>query len=754
MAGELGGGAAVGLADAPLCRVATLPASSYTRPARHRDVFDRPDLVERLLHTEGEVTTVAAPAGYGKTTLLALWDRADPRPFAWAHLEPVDDDPTHLLRHIALALDVLDPLAPDVARSLGGPGRSVDDDMLPALGRWMESRPPFVLVLDDVHYLTSAETCRRVERLVAFLPAGSQMALAGRSVRRFRMARLRLSGAVVSIGADELAMSSDDAALLFGNLGIDVDGSGVQTLVRRTEGWPGGLHLAALALAQRGDADDAILTGQDPLVGDYLVEEVLSGLPERTVHFLERSAVLDRMSAARLDELLGGDGAAPVLESLDRAGNMFVVPLDRRGEWYRYHHLFREMLRARLQRSDPDTAQRLESRASRLLERAGDIDGALLHAVDAGETARVADLILRDASRLVSQGEVARLGRWLDLLGRDSIGHLQAAALAWAWYGIAIGDRRLVQRAVLAAERLPGGGPLADGSPSVAVAVAMVKTITALDGVPGVLRDTELVRTAGGPATNPWWAYATAARGTALSMLGDLDDAEDLFLKALPYIVDAPVIEAVTNAHLALIALRRGRRVEADRLATAALQIAERHNLEGVTIMIPVFAVGSLVAARQGRPDQARGAATVAKALLGRLDGLSPRAELLAYLLLAEAATALDHPADARELAERASRARARDASATYLNELLDLMHDQLATGTLGRAHPHESLTPAELRVLAFLPTHLSMQDIADQLLVSRNTVKTHLIAIYRKLGVSSRGHAVLAAQRRGLLSG
>src|SRR5262245_63864170 len=195
-------GAAVGLADAPLLRVATLPASSYTPPARHRDVFDRPDLVERLLHAEGEVTTVAAPAGYGKTTLLALWDRADPRPFAWAHLESVDDDPTHLLRHIALALDVLDPLTSDVARSLGGPGRSVDDDMLPALGRWMESRPPFVLVLDDVHYLTSADTCRRVERLVAFLSAGSQMALAGRTVRRFRTARLRLSGAVVSLGAD------------------------------------------------------------------------------------------------------------------------------------------------------------------------------------------------------------------------------------------------------------------------------------------------------------------------------------------------------------------------------------------------------------------------------------------------------------------------------------------------------------------------------------------------------------------------
>jgi LuxR family maltose regulon positive regulatory protein len=169
--------------------------------------------------------------------------------------------------------------------------------------------------------------------------------------------------------------------------------------------------------------------------------------------------------------------------------------------------------------------------------------------------------------------------------------------------------------------------------------------------------------------------------------------------------------------------------------------------------VVPVYAVCSLVAARHGRPDEARGTAAIAKALLGRLDVLAPRAQLLGYLLLAEAAAALDHGAEARELAGRADRARARDGSATYLNQLLDLLQDQLSAGTSGRAGPHEALTPAELRVLNLLPTHLSMQDIADQLLVSRNTVKTHLMSIYRKFGVSSRGHAVLVAQRRGLLA-
>lgn len=747
-------GGAVARHEAPLHRVAALPASGYVRPARRPGVFERPVLVDRLARAEDiQVAVVSAPAGYGKTTILALWDDADARPFAWVHLTPADDDPAHLLRHIALALDVLEPVPREVASNLG-PGRPVDDDMLPSLGRWLQARPPLVLVLDDAHHLTSAETCRRVERLAAYLPERSQVALAGRSVGAFRLARLRLSGEVVAVGANDLAMSPEEAALLLGNLGVSVDEAGGQELVSRAEGWPAGLHLAALALASRGDADGGgIPTGADRLVGDYLVEEVLSGLPDGTVRIIEQSAVLERMSAPLLDEVLDGDRAPRVLDELERAGNMFLVPLDRQGEWYRYHHLFREVLRARLGRREPGTVQRLESRASRVLERRGDIDGALRHAASAGEVTRVADLVLRDTGRLVFQGDVARLGRWLELLGRDRMEQLPAAAMAWAWYGMAVGDGQLIQRAVLAAERQPGEGPLADGTPSVEVAVAMVKALTALDGVPGVIRDSERVRAAGGPATNPWWALATVVRGTAQSMLGELDEARDLLLEALPYVVEAPGIEAGTRAHLALIELRLGRRAEADRLATAALRIADRHDLEDVTIMVPVFAVGCLVGARHGRPGEARRAATSAQALLGRLDGLSPRTRLLGYLLLAEAAAALDHGAEARDLVEKAERARGQDGTATYLNQLLGLLREQLSTGTLAGVRSHSPMTPAELRVLALLPTHLSMQDIADRLLISRNTVKSHLVAIYRKLGVDSRGHAVLTAQRRGLLA-
>jgi LuxR family maltose regulon positive regulatory protein len=715
-------------------------------------VFDRPELIARLAAAGGErVVALSAPAGYGKTTALSLWDEADPRAFAWVNLEPADDDAAHLLRHVALAVNVVEPLSMPVTRILGGTGRTVDADMLPALGGWLERRAPFVLVVDDVHHLVSPATCRCLERLIAFLPRGSAMALSGRSLGELNLARLRAGDRVVSIDTGDLAMSLDEARVLLANKGVRLDPKVLAELVRRTEGWPAGLHLAALAMA--GREDGPVFSGRDPLVAEYLMEEVLGGLPAETVRFLERSAVPARMSAGLLDELMETDRAAVMLGALDEADNMFLVPLDRDGEWYRYHHLFGDMLRARLKRTDPDELRRLERRASLICERMGEVDAAVRHAANARDSDRVADLVLRHASRLVFQGEMAQLGRWLELLEPDAIHRLPAAALAWAWYGLAIGDRELIQRGVLAAERWAGVGPLADGSPDAGVAVAMVKAITALDGVAGVVRDTAQVRAAGSPATNPWFTLATVVRATALSMLGELDGAEQLLHEALSLVIDAPGLEAAATAHLALIELERGHRAGADQLASRALRTAERHNLDAVTVMIPVFAIGSLVAARHGRANEARRAANQAKALLARLDGLAPRTLLFGQLLLAQASVALDHRAEARVLADDAQRARSREPSATHLNEQLDELLDQLSTGTQGRVRDHATLTAAELRVLPLLPTHLSMQGVADQLLISRNTAKTHLVAIYRKLGVSSRAHAVVEAQRRGLLT-
>ncbi len=490
--------------------------------------------------------------------------------------------------------------------------------------------------------------------------------------------------------------------------------------------------------------------GPTALVADYLIEEVLNGLDPQMVDFLTRSSVLARMNAPLLDQLLETDGSARRLDQLERTGNMFLIPLDEQREWFRYHHLFAEMLGARLRGLDPEGAKQLERRASHLLEEHHDIDGAIRHALAGDEPERAADLVLRHAFRFVFGGRIGRLGLWLELLGRDAIEDSASAALAWAWYAIATGDAELLARGLANAERLPATTPLADGSPSVEVALAMVRSVVGPAGLEGVLRDTEFVR-AFGQAGNPWWGLATAIRGTVRSMLGDLDRARRDLVEGLPS-VTSPVFEAAALAHLALLDLHAGDPIQADRRSARTLAVIERYGLEAVLPSAVAFAVASLVAARNGRDDEARRHATSSQRLLARLGELAPRTALVSYLLLAQSAMAVGDLSLARSLATEARRARRSEPEAVFLNAQLDELTDQLDQGSQAGMLEITPLTPAELRVLAYLPTHLSLQEIADELFISRNTAKSHSVAIYRKLCVSSCAEAVNEAQRLGIL--
>ena len=373
------------------------------------------------------------------------------------------------------------------------------------------------------------------------------------------------------------------------------------------------------------------------------------------------------------------------------------------------------------------------------------------HALAAGDVGRAADLILVRTTPLIFSGRVERLGRWLDLLGRDAMDRWPAAAIAWAWFGLALGDAQLIRSATNAAEHTSHPGPLADGSPSVTTAVAIVKAMAGGEGVPGVVRDTEIARRDGDPSVNPWWGLATLVQGTAYSMLGRDDEARGRLEAALSTIGDAPAFEACALAHLAILALRSGDLVNADREATRALAIAHRNDLAGVVPALPAFAVGALVAARAGRRGEATRAAAVARDMIDRLDLLSPRTALLCNLLLAETALALGDGAAALERADLARAARRVDPTATRLNEELDGVLRQLHDGVVCLGHDLQ-ITEAERRVLAYLPTQLSFREIGEHLLVSRNTAKTHAVAIYRKLGVTTRTDAVNKARELGMV--
>ena len=323
------------------------------------------DVIAGLSSTSARLATIVAPAGYGKTTLLARWAESDPRAFAWVALDGRDDDdPRVLLRYVAAALFGVGAVSTEVLEVLAGPSfawTTSAQAVGTAMGRFDQ---PIVLVLDDLHLIDSQACLDALAELVRYVPGGSQIAVTSREVPPLPLARWRSQGWVREIGVSDLRLDKREAGLLLEAVGVELDPTQVSELTERTEGWPSGLYLAALSL-QAGaphSASAEVLTGNDRFVAEYFRFELLSRLPPDEAQFLMYTSVLDRMCGGLCDAVLETTGSAEMLSRLGRT-NGFVVPLDRTGEWYRYHHLFGQLLRDELERSEPALASELNRRA-------------------------------------------------------------------------------------------------------------------------------------------------------------------------------------------------------------------------------------------------------------------------------------------------------------------------------------------------------------------------------------------------------
>ncbi len=357
-----------------------VPAATVGRPDFHGAVVGRPDVVGPLLDArDGTLVVVTAPAGYGKTTAVRLWDEVDERPFAWLRIDHLDDDPAHLLLHIATAVAGVHPLDRDVLRYLRGPGRSPLTDLVPALVRALEHCGPLVIVLDDIDALSDPTAADTLRALVDTAPQATTVALLGRRPPPLELARRRLLNTVVEIGIGELKLSGEQATAAFKAVSGSADEGAARAVHDKCEGWAAGVVLAARAF--RDGADVHLLTGRHRLVADYLLEEVLAQLDSATTTFLMESAVLDTFCAAQLDVVLQRDDSARMLAAVIQSGNLFLISLDAERIWFRYHRLFADLLRARLRDSQPERLRGLATRAADLLEREGDIDGALVSAL-------------------------------------------------------------------------------------------------------------------------------------------------------------------------------------------------------------------------------------------------------------------------------------------------------------------------------------------------------------------------------------
>ncbi|WP_280829248.1 AAA family ATPase [Mycobacterium sp. OTB74] len=730
--------------------VANIPRATYGRPRLGDAVIARPAVTQMLCASGAGLVAVTAPAGYGKTTAVALWDDADGRPFAWMRLDHLDNDPAHLLLHLVTALGQVASVDAAVIRYLRGAGRAVDTQLVPAVVGALEAAGPVVLVLDDIHELTHDAAVETLRVLIRMAPESATFTLIGRNVPPLDLARRRLQGDVLDIGAEQLKLSAAEAESALDSIGgpTGLTGPTAALVIERCEGWAAGVVMAAMALRE-GSSGEAI-TGRHRLVADYLVEEVLNRLDPAVESFLMESAILDRFSADDLNNVLQRDDSADMLDTIRASGNLFLVSLDANGTWYRYHRLFADQLRARLRDRNPGRFRTLADCAADHLERAGDIDGALLQALAAEDPAHAAALVGLDAVRLGFDGRAGILARRLNLLDEHMFTEHPDAAIARAWLGVTLGDAELIQRSLLMATAADTGAALADGTQSVKVAAALVGSLVGIGGVREVVRHADTVCAAGDHLTNPWWGAACTVKGAALPMVGDDEGARATLESALPVLDDLPGFQAAALAHLALLDLDAGAPVSAGQRSAQARSIVDSRDLCDLVPMVVVYAVDALVRGRRGDVPGARVAIHATERLLNGLGELSARTAALGHALMAATAVEIDDSELCRRHLDSAQRACRREPDAEALQLRLVRVEELFAART--QNGPRPALSGAELRLLPHLATHLSLQRIATELNLGRETVKSQTKSIYRKLAVSTRAAAVTEAARIGLL--
>ena len=335
-----------------------------------------------------------APAGYGKTTLLAQWAERNAQAFAWVSLDEGDNDPKVLLTYVAEALNAVEPIGQRVFDQLASPGSSVPDAIVPALGFGFSSMTsPVVLVLDNVHVLYDHDCWFALSVLADHVPVGSRLVLAGRDTLLFRIARPRAGSRTLEVGPSDLALTHEEASSLLRNAGVSVSEDDVAELHRQAEGWPAGLYLAALRLKEGGQVatEAAAFRGDDRLVSEYMESEFLARISDRQRVFLTRTAVLERMCGPLCEDVLDQPGAAATLAYLAQS-NLLLVPLDSQGKWYRYHRLFRDMLLAELRRQEPELIPVLRRRAAGWCVRNDLPEEALEYSIAVGDVDTAAGL--------------------------------------------------------------------------------------------------------------------------------------------------------------------------------------------------------------------------------------------------------------------------------------------------------------------------------------------------------------------------
>jgi LuxR family transcriptional regulator, maltose regulon positive regulatory protein len=717
----------------------------------------RVGLVNRLRTTTSiPIVLIAAPAGYGKTTLLAQWAAREERHVAWVTLDDRDNDPLALVRHVAVAMGGIRPLPSSLLEALGTPGASVWARALPRLAAAVESAPdPFVLVLDGADLIREREALDAIDTLAGQVPDGSILALAGRTAPALPIGPMRASGRVLEIEADALAFNRREATLLLRGAGVDPSDAEVRHLLEHTEGWPAGLVLAARCV-QRGShrlEEPRELAGDDRYVGDYLRTEYLAALDPELLTFLRRCSVLSRMSGPLCDAVLETSGSGRRLRAVDRS-NLFVVPLDASGKWYRYHHLFRDVLRRELEDNEAERIPALNARAADWFEEHGEMEAALDPAAAAGDIDRVARIVASIALSVVSSGRVGSVEEWLSgFSGRLDLERYPGVASLGAWVHAVRGNAEEAHQWLRAAEGARPDAEMPDGSLSARPWTAVVRAAMCSDGAEQMLADAESAL-ADLPTDSRWYPIALLLRGAALTLLSEVEEADVVLADSARAAgwIGAVDIQITAIGQRAMLAAAGGDHSAAETLAEEGRELVYAGRLDEYATSAAELAAAARAGLRRCRWDQARADLSAAERLTDELGDALPWFAVQTRMELARALLTLRDAEGARAHLDEAMGILRRCPHLGVLERQADALREEIESTREVGDFTGSGLTAAELRLLPLLATHLSFREIGERLFVSRNTIKTQAISVYRKLGVASRSEAIECAVRLGLV--
>ena len=551
-----------------------LLATKLNVPPLRPDLVPRPRLAQRLDKGRGPgLVLVGAPAGYGKTVSLAEWVRHGRRPVAWLSLDAGDNDPARFWRHAVAALDRLRPgISERMGPLLGPPPPPSFEPLVTALINEVASQPDAdeaLLILDDYHVISSQRVHESLGFLLEHRPPGLHLTLASRSDPPLALARLRARGQLVELRAAELRFTPGEATALLQQVAAAPGGARLDarlpdavaaTLAARTEGWAAGLQLAGLSLREQNDVDGfvAAFTGSHRYVLDFLAEEVLERLSEQVRTFLLQTSVLERLSGDLCDSVTGRPGSQALLEQVERAG-LFLVPMDEVRGWWRYHHLFADLLRARVQAEQPGGVPELHRNAAAWYDDHEMADDAIRHAVAAGEVAWAARLIEQHFDELFYlHGEGTTVQRWLSALPSDLVRTRPRLLLAQAFLAAHDGGMETVEPLLDAAEQAYAGAAEEPFEPTVGRADSMLANVPALIAI---------------------------RRGFLAQLRGDAEETAAFASRALAETKEGErLLNSTAQGYLAMAEWLRGRLGEAERAFVSSIargQAASQPTLTG-----------------------------------------------------------------------------------------------------------------------------------------------------------------------------